>query len=97
MRLPTLFAQGHLATHGVQRFFQDEPFRDIREDPIRFHGYSIGCGKGTDGRFHASVRIHAEEYRNLKAYFLELSTRRSAETLAKELRAIRFAPFAARC
>ena len=83
-----------LATHGTQRFFQDEPFRDIREDPIAFHGYSIGCGKGVDGRWHASVRIHAEEYRNLKAYFLSLSIRRPVEALAKELGDIRFAPFA---
>ena len=49
-----------LATHGTQQFFQDEPFRGIREDPIAFHGYSVGCGKGVDGRWHASVRIHAE-------------------------------------
>lgn len=83
-----------LATHGTQRFFQDEPFRDIREDPIAFHGYSIGCGKGVDGRWHASVRLHAEEYRKLKAYFEELSTRRSAESLTHDLRAVRFAPFA---
>ena len=83
-----------LATHGAQRFFQDEPFRDIREDPIAFHGYSIGCGKGVDGRWHASVRIHAEDYRNLKAYFLSLSTHRSADALAGELCEIRFAPFA---
>jgi len=83
-----------LATHGTQRFFQDEPFRDVREDPIRFHGYSIGCGKGTDGRWHASVRIHAEEYKCLKAFFLDLATHRSVEELAREFQLVRFAPFA---
>ena len=44
-----------LATHGKQHFFQDEPFHDIREDPITFHGYSIGCGKGVDGSRPLSV------------------------------------------
>jgi hypothetical protein len=83
-----------LATHGRQQFFQDEPFRDIREEPIAFHGYSIGCGKGVDGRWHASVRIHAEEYRKIKAYFEQLSTHRSTESLTTELHSVRFAPFA---
>jgi hypothetical protein len=83
-----------VATHGAQRFFQAEPFRDVREDPIRFHGYSIGCGKGTDGRWHASVRIHADEYKSLKAFFLELATHRSVEELAQEFQIVRFAPFA---
>lgn len=83
-----------LATYGSQRFFQDEPFRDIREDPIAFHGYSIGCGKGIDGRWHASVRIHAEEYQDLKAFFLQLAPHRTAESLAIEFHQVRFAPFA---
>lgn len=83
-----------VATHGTHQFFGDEPFRDIREDPIKFHGYSIGCGKGADGRWHASVRIHADVYRGLKAFFLDLATHRSAEQLAGEFRRIRFAPFA---
>jgi hypothetical protein len=83
-----------LATHGAQRFFQVEPFRDVREDPIRFHGYSIGCGKGADGHWHASVRIHAEEYKSLKALFLELAAHRSVEDLVQEFQGVRFAPFA---
>jgi hypothetical protein len=83
-----------IATHGTHRFFDEERVRDIREAPIKFHGYSIGCGKGADGRWHASVRIHADEYRNLKAYFLDLATHRSAEELGDELRRVRFAPFA---
>jgi len=83
-----------LATHGTHRFFGDEPFRDIREAPIKFHGYSIGCGKGIDGRWHASVRIHADEYRDLKAYFVDLAVHRSVENLAEEFHLVRFAPFA---
>ena len=83
-----------LATHGTQHFFQDEPFRDIREDPIAFHGYSIGCAKGVDGRWHASVRIHADVYRSLRDYFLDLAAHRTAESLARELQNVPFAPFA---
>jgi hypothetical protein len=83
-----------LATHGKHPFFEDEPFRDIREAPIKFHGYSIGCGKGADGRWHASVRIHADEYRQLKAYFLDLAVHRSVEQLGDEFHRLPFAPFA---
>jgi len=83
-----------LATHGTQDFFEEEPVRDIREDPVCFHGYSIGCGKGTDGHWHASVRIHAEEYKSLKAFFLEQATHRSVEELVQEFQRVRFAPFA---
>src|SRR4051812_35265004 len=83
-----------VATHGTHPFFGEESFRDIREVPIKFHGYSIGCGKGADSRWHASVRIHADEYLNLKAFILDLATHRSAEQLAGEFRRVRFAPFA---
>lgn len=83
-----------LATRGAQRFFKDEPFRDIREDPISFHGYSIGCGRGADGRWHASVRIHAEEYKVLKAHLLDIALEPPVERLLQEFQTIRFAPFA---
>jgi hypothetical protein len=84
-----------IATHGEHRFFADEPqVRDIREDPLRFCGYSIGCGKGSDGKWHASVRIHAKEYKDLKAYFLDIATHRSVENLAEEFGRVRYAPFA---
>lgn len=40
------------------------------------------------------VRIEREEYKRLKATFLELACRRSAATLAAEFRRIRFVPYA---
>lgn len=83
-----------LATKGEHSFFDCEPFKDFRRDPFRFHGYSIGCGRGVDGRFHASVRIHVEEYLKLKSHFVGLAVHRSAENLAAELHALPFAPFA---
>lgn len=84
-----------VATKGVHRFFQDEPrFKDFRRAPLRFKGYFIGCGRGNDGRLHASVRIHIEEYLKLKRYFQERACRLSSERLALGLSRISFAPFA---
>ena len=86
-----------LATHGSQvaAFFshgRTEFPRTFREDPVAFHGYSIGCGKGIDARWHASVRIHAEEYKSLKAFFVELATHRSVEELMHEFQSVHFRP-----
>lgn len=84
-----------IATAGQHSFFAEEPhFRDIRERPIKFHGYSIGCKRGVDGKWHPSVRIHPDEYRELKAYLLDLAAHRSADRLAVEFRRIRFEPYA---
>lgn len=83
-----------LATHGRHEFFVCEPFRDVREKPIRFGGYSIGCGRGVDGKWHASVRIHPIEYRKLKAHFLELAAHRNVGNLVQALRRIPFEPYA---
>ena len=60
-----------LATKGRHEFFEREraSFRDVRRKPIKFAGYSIGCRKGRDGRWHASVRIARESLDELKAYF----------------------------
>jgi hypothetical protein len=84
-----------IATYGQHAFFEGEPnFRDVRRDPIRFHGYSIGYRKGADGLFHPSVRIHIETYRAMKAHFLNMATHRSVEALSREFRSIPFAPYA---
>jgi hypothetical protein len=69
--------------------------RDVREHPIPFRGYSIGCRRGRDGqRYHASVRISRDRYRALKAEFEHAATRCSAGQLWRALRAIPFSPFA---
>jgi hypothetical protein len=86
-----------LASKGEHEFFREEPFKDIREDSIRFEGYSIGLKKGVDGRFHPSVRIHPEQYGELKAHFLEIATRRSAESLEKEFKRLPYQPYAPVC
>jgi hypothetical protein len=84
-----------LMSAGTHPIFEQEPnVKDLRRDPLRFQGYSIGCGKGVDGRFHASVRIHVEEYRRVKAYLLGLSVHRSAEKIAGEFHRLPYVPYA---
>jgi hypothetical protein len=84
-----------LATPGSHPIAATEPdMRDFRRCPLRFHGYSIGCGVGTDGRWHVSVRIHAEEYRLQKYRLLQLAVHHSPEQLAVEFQNLAFVPYA---
>ena len=80
-----------LSTHGEHRFFQDEAhsIRDARKSPIYFEGYSLSYRGG-----HPHVRIEKEEYKRLKAYFVDLAVRRSLETLSREFGRIPFEPYA---
>ena len=84
-----------VATHGKHRFFEDEAkcLRDFREAPLKIGGYSIGYRRG-QGRWHASVRIELNRYRELKAFFLELSTHRRVESIVAEFRRLDFEPYA---
>lgn len=68
-------------------FFAEEggEVRDIRRDSLAFAGYSIGWKRGADRKEHPSVRIHPKRYLELRDHFVELATRRSANTLAAEL------------
>lgn len=82
--------------------------RDFRREPFLFHGYSIsyryegarpkdrrGGGGGVAPRKRrGSVRIAQEEYRSLKAQFLEWATRREVEWLVAEFWRLRYYPFA---
>lgn len=84
-----------IASRGEHRFFQDEPnHNDVRRDPIRFGGYSIGYRMGVDRRWHPSVRVHPAEYRKLKGYLLDIACHRSVQNLTAEFRRIRFVPYA---
>lgn len=83
-----------IATEGEHIFYRREKVRDIRREPIVFAGYSIGSGKGSDGRYHASVKIHAETLQERRAYLLGLAAHRSAATLAGEFQRISFTPYA---
>ena len=85
-----------LASHGEHPFFAGEDgFKDARDEPIRFGGYSVSVKRGAvDGRWHPSVRIHPESYRELRAYFVDRATHRTVEALSHELRRIPFEPYA---
>ncbi len=84
-----------IATQGEHPFYRREgKVKDVRREPIVFAGYSVGCSKGSDGRYHASVKIDPRSFAELRDYLVGLATRRSAETLAAEFRAVRFAPYA---
>jgi hypothetical protein len=80
-----------LATTGRHRFFEEEAFslRDARKTPIRFRGYSVSFRGG-----HPHVRIEQTEYKKLKAYFVDLATHRSPESLEREFSFIQFEPYA---
>ena len=80
-----------LATSGHHRFFHEHTqpaadgigslrqYKDVRETPIVFGGYSIGYGKRT------RVRISRRAYRELKAFFLDLAlANRSTARLERE-------------
>jgi hypothetical protein len=80
-----------LATHGQHPFFEEEAacIKDIRRTPIRFAGYAVSYRAG-----HAHVRIEQEEYKQMKAYFLDLAVHRSVGKLEKELAQVDFEPYA---
>ena len=81
---------------GGHIFFRECPdYKDVRQRAIRFAGYSIGSSFSTrTGRWHASVRIEREQYLRLRAYLLDIATKRSASALSEEFSTLRFEPFA---
>jgi hypothetical protein len=83
-------------TRGEHEFYRAHKgqVRDIIRTPIAFGGYSIGYHKGVDGLWHVSVRIHPERYRTLKAWFMEVATKRRAADLGREFQALAFEPYA---
>jgi hypothetical protein len=80
-----------LATHGSHPFFTEESgaIRDVRRVPIKVGGYAVSYRGG-----HPHVRIGQDEYARLKSYLLDLSVRRSSETLAREFLRLPFEPYA---
>jgi hypothetical protein len=80
-----------LATHGEHRFFAEEGdrVRDLRRVPLKAFGYAVSQKRG-----HAHVRIEREEFKRLKAYFLDLAVHRRADRVADELANVGFEPYA---
>ncbi|MDZ4782058.1 MAG: hypothetical protein SGJ19_17560 [Planctomycetia bacterium] len=98
-----------LATRGEHRFFAEEAeaIRDVRKVPLQVGGYSLTVRQGgflkrlpgepkqtPDSKRRVRVQIAREKYRDLKSYFLELSTRRAVEEMAREFFGVPFEPYA---
>lgn len=88
-----------VATAGEHRWFEEErgQIRDARKIPLKIAGYSIGlCGGATPSgrnRHRVRVTLRRSTYNDLKAYFLDLATHRSAENLRAELWSLPFEPY----
>lgn len=68
--------------------------------PLRIGGYSISYKPGgltskgeVDPKWHSHVELHPEAYRKLKATFLELSTKRSADQLGMMFYEVGYEPY----
>lgn len=84
-----------IATQGEHPLFQREALvRDVRREPIRFHGYCIGAGRGSDGRQHASVKIHTDAFQELLSYYRGIALQRSSGALRRDFAAIKFVTYA---
>jgi hypothetical protein len=84
-----------LASPGKHPFFREETaIRDIRRFPIRFAGHSVSYRKGRDGKWHASVRIDAVEFKWLKKRFLERAVTENPELIADQISRLPFEPYA---
>jgi hypothetical protein len=89
-----------LATHGEHRFFAEHEgrdgkslcterqYRDVRESPIVYGGYSVSW------RGRTSIRISPRAYNELKSHFLYIATRETVATLEREFRFAPFEPYA---
>ena len=80
-----------LASEGEHIFKQREASRllDVRRKGIRYGGYLISYRNG-----HVQVRIDDGTYRQLKAYYVDISLKRKAEQLVNELYSAPFEPYA---
>ena len=85
-----------VATAGAHDFFQKETdIKDVRREPIKFGGYSIGYRQEKGGaKWHVSIRIEKWWVRELKAFFIRAATRKTEFELAELLRNVPFEPYA---
>src|SRR5512135_3640606 len=71
-----------VATAGEHRFFREESgIRDCRVVPIKLGGYALGYRGGC-----VQVRIEREAWKGLRAYYLDLATKRPAAWFETEFR-----------
>lgn len=93
-RFFVLLATEPRGTHAFYLQHSSSQIRFIKDTPIAFGGYSVGYHRGADRKWHVSVRIHPNRYRNVKAYLLDLATKRSLDDLEQEFLDLHFEPYA---
>lgn len=75
--------------YGAHRFFDDETdVLDAREVPLKFSGYAISYTESG-----VRVRIDREVLKGIRAYLLEVATKRGVGELVKEFRGLPFEPY----
>ncbi|MHC1763389.1 MAG: hypothetical protein AB9869_03640 [Verrucomicrobiia bacterium] len=84
-----------IATRGKHSFFEAEgkSVQDIRESPIKFSGYAVGC-RERRGIWHASVRIEKHYYRELRRRVLAVAVSPSLDEVTALFSSFRFEPYA---
>lgn len=80
-----------LATKGESAFFQDEQWKDARDNPLVLFGYSISINRETG---KVSVRLHRETQRRLKKFLMTWGNRRSREWWESWIRKFPFSSYA---
>lgn len=97
-----------VATKGLHRFRDEESeIRDIRKYPLILYGYSLSFKEGgylrkaskdaeavPDAGWHSRVQISRSRFKDLKAEFLDMALRYSAERLGDRFFRIGFEPYA---
>ena len=85
-----------VATRGQGHpFFEEEPFLDVRERPIKFASYAVSARRWeARGRYVAHVGIERGSYLELKAYLEGLAVHRSRAALEGLFRRLPFEPYA---
>lgn len=84
-----------IATKGEHRIFEEETnIRDVRRNPIKLFGYSIGYRQGADGKYHASVRIEQREWKIRKRYLLQGCCHFSSEEIGQKFKTLPYEPYA---
>lgn len=88
-----------MATDGDQSdaWFREEDHRDLRKSPLCLSGYAISAKKertrGGTTRYRVRVAIEREEFRRLKAYFLDLARHRAEERFIADFLALPYQPY----
>ncbi len=84
-----------IATHGEHPFFQEEKgWKDIRTTPLLIGGYRISSRKGSDDRYHASVRLTHSELKRFQKRVHRIGLTKDVDRLSRFFRHLRYEPYA---